>query len=432
MENKDNILKVKKYFENTQYEKADYGSNQTFVMNPIGSDLTTNVLLQPFYNPIKKAINNLTALSLKNIIPNDSRVQEQWKKDNYELALPKIFREMILDKCFLEVIKNKDNIHYQIHKKDTIQEVEYDGSEIIRFVIKGELKQYNEKDEIETITIQKIYRNKKGIFELELSIDDDVTVSILDYIPIFEFSFSQDYSGLLIKIDLVNELLSEIRAIINLHSSPIQFAKNLGQAKNNTQHDSTSTDTQTSNVIAKLWKRVTEDTHKKKRMISVEENEVGKSADIKYIELSNTWVNEIIATITNITEQIKSEYPEIELNLTNGQVATTTQVIQLQEIRSKVSLLRNNFLNVQSKIDSTALKLKLTSEDYFYSDLFEEIETQKELENEKLQAEIQSIKINNIKILNEIQTNEELLKLVDEELNKTVAEVVGIDEKKGD
>jgi quinolinate synthase len=167
-------------------------------------------------------------------------------------------------------------------------------------------------------------------------------------------------------------------------------------------------------------------------MISVEENEVGKSADIKYIELSNTWVNEIIATITNITEQIKSEYPEIELNLTNGQVSTTTQVIQLQEIRSKVSLLRNNFLNVQSKIDSTALKLKLTSEDYFYSDLFEEIETQKELENEKLQAEIQSIKINNIKILNEIQTNEELLKLVDEELNKTVAEVVGIDEKKGD
>ena len=66
------------------------------------------------------------------------------------------------------------------------------------------------------------------------------------------------------------------------------------------------------------------------------------------------------------------------------------------------------------------------------SDLFEEIEEQKELENEKLQAEIQSIKINNIKILNEIQTNEELLKLVDEELNKTVAEVVGIDEKKGD
>ena len=167
-------------------------------------------------------------------------------------------------------------------------------------------------------------------------------------------------------------------------------------------------------------------------MISVEENEVGKSADIKYIELSNTWVNEIIATLTNITEQIKSEYPEIELNLTNGQVSTTTQVIQLQEIRSKVSLLRNNFLNVQSKIDSTALKLKLTSEDYFYSDLFEEIETQKELENEKLQAEIQSIKINNIKILNEIQTNEELLKLVDEELNKTVAEVVDIDEEKGD
>lgn len=40
-------------------------------------------------------------------------------------------------------------------------------------------------------------------------------------------------------------------------------------------------------------------------MISVEENEVGKSADIKYIELSNLWVNEIIATITNITEQIK-------------------------------------------------------------------------------------------------------------------------------
>ena len=167
-------------------------------------------------------------------------------------------------------------------------------------------------------------------------------------------------------------------------------------------------------------------------MISVEENEVGKSADIKYIELSNTWVNEIIATITNITEQIKSEYPEIELNLTNGQVSTTTQVIQLQEIRSKVSLLRNNFLNVQSKIDSTALKLKLTSEDYSYSDLFEEIEEQKELENEKLQAEIQSIKINNIKILNEIQTNEELLKLVDEELNKTVAEVVDIDEEKGD
>lgn len=61
--------------------------------------------------------------------------------------------------------------------------------EIIRFVIKGELKQYNEKNEIETITIQKIYRNKKGIFELELLIDDDVTVSILDYIPIFEFSF---------------------------------------------------------------------------------------------------------------------------------------------------------------------------------------------------------------------------------------------------
>lgn len=35
---------------------------------------------------------------------------------------------MILDKCFLEVIKNKDNIHYQIHKKDTMQEVEYDGN----------------------------------------------------------------------------------------------------------------------------------------------------------------------------------------------------------------------------------------------------------------------------------------------------------------
>ena len=431
MENKNNILKVKDYFDNTQYENTNYGNIQKFVIKPIDAEATTNVVLQPYYNPLKKAINNLAALSLKNIEPKKKNVIEQWKKDNYYLALPKIIREMILDKCFLEIIKNADEIHYQIHKNEAVDSVEYNGSKILEFIISGEIRQYNEDNEIETISIQKIYRNKKGTFELELSVGEETTTTILDYIPIFEFSFSQDYSGLLIKVDLVNELLSEIRAIINLHSSPIQFAKNLGQAKNNTQHDSTSTDTQTSNVIAKLWKRVTEDTHKKKRMISVEENEVGKSADIKYIELSNTWVNEIIATITNITEQIKSEYPEIELNLTNSQVSTTTQVIQLQEIRSKVSLLRNNFLNVQSKIDSTALKLKLTSEDYFYSDLFEEIETQKELENEKLQAEIQSIKINNIKILNEIQTNEELLKLVDEELNKTVGEVVD-NEEKGD
>ena len=369
MDKKEKAEKIRLYYSNEMYEESE-GS----VLEPVIAEGKSDVLLQPVFNPLSRIINNLYSLAFKNFKCTDTGINDVWNFNNFTISKKKLIGDAILvGESYLEVVKNNSGVKYIFHKFEDIEEIVKDFGEIVKFSFTGTIKQVNEDGTIEEIEIKKIYFKIEN--KVYLQINDENPLYIGDIMPVFEFNFGMDLYQALYYIDSYNELEAEARAIINIHSSPERIAKNLGTPKSNNKSENGEV-----GILEKLFTKLRESRFKRTRTIVVEEKSENK-AEIKYIEMQNTWINsDILPKMKQTKDDFKEEFPEINLSLETGNIAIRTFLMANEGLRSKVSSVRDNFIRKIKEVDSYALNKDVNINSYEYSDIFEQIEDEADID----------------------------------------------------
>lgn len=369
MDKKEKAEKIRLYYSNEMYEESE-GS----VLEPVIAEGKSDVLLQPVFNPLSRIVNNLYSLAFKNFESKDSGVKNIWDFNNFTISKKKIIGDAILvGESYLEVVKsNKSESKYIFHKFEDV-EVEKDFGEILKFSFTGVIKQVDAEGEIEEVEIEKTYFKVENKVFLKVNEEDPIFIG--DIMPVFEFNFGMDLYQALYYIDSYNELEAEARAIINIHSSPERIAKNLGTPKSNNKSENGEV-----GILEKLFTKLRESRFKRTRTIVVEEKSENK-AEIKYIEMQNTWINsDILPKMKQTKDDFKEEFPEINLSLETGNIAIRTFLMANEGLRSKVSSVRDNFIRKIKEVDSYALNKDVNINSYEYSDIFEQIEDEADID----------------------------------------------------
>ena len=369
MDKKEKAEKIRLYYSNEMYEESE-GS----VLEPVIAEGKSDVLLQPVFNPLSRIVNNLYSLAFKNFESKDSGVKNIWDFNNFTISKKKLIGDAILvGESYLEVVKsNKSESKYIFHKFEDV-EVEKDFGEILKFSFTGVIKQVDAEGEIEEVEIEKTYFKVENKVFLKVNEEDPIYIG--DKMPVFEFNFGMDLYQALYYIDSYNELEAEARAIINIHSSPERIAKNLGRPKGNDKNENGEV-----GILEKLFTKLRESRFKRTRTIVVDEKNENK-AEIKYIEMQNTWINsDILPKMKQVKEDFKEEFPEINLNLETGNIAIRTFLMANEGLRSKVSSVRDNFIRKIKEVDSYALNKDVNINSYEYSDIFEQIEDEADID----------------------------------------------------
>ena len=369
MDKKEKAEKIRLYYSNEMYEESE-GS----VLEPVIAEGKSDVLLQPVFNPLSRIVNNLYSLAFKNFESKDSGVKNIWDFNNFTISKKKLIGDAILvGESYLEVVKsNKSESKYIFHKFEDV-EVEKDFGEILKFSFTGVIKQVDAEGEIEEVEIEKTYFKVENKVFLKVNEEDPIYIG--DKMPVFEFNFGMDLYQALYYIDSYNELEAEARAIINIHSSPERIAKNLGTPKSNNKSENGEV-----GILEKLFTKLRESRFKRTRTIVVEEKSENK-AEIKYIEMQNTWINsDILPKMKQVKEDFKEEFPEINLSLETGNIAIRTFLMANEGLRSKVSSVRDNFIRKIKEVDSYALNKDVNINSYEYSDIFEQIEDEADID----------------------------------------------------
>mgnify|MGYP003451341779 FL=1 len=369
MDKKEKAEKIRLYYSNEMYEESE-GS----VLEPVIAEGKSDVLLQPVFNPLSRIVNNLYSLAFKNFESKDSGVKNIWDFNNFTISKKKLIGDAILvGESYLEVVKsNKSESKYIFHKFEDV-EVEKDFGEILKFSFTGVIKQVDAEGEIEEVEIEKTYFKVENKVFLKVNEEDPIFIG--DIMPVFEFNFGMDLYQALYYIDSYNELEAEARAIINIHSSPERIAKNLGTPKSNNKSENGEV-----GILEKLFTKLRESRFKRTRTIVVEEKSENK-AEIKYIEMQNTWINsDILPKMKQTKDDFKEEFPEINLSLETGNIAIRTFLMANEGLRSKVSSVRDNFIRKIKEVDSYALNKDVNINSYEYSDIFEQIEDEADID----------------------------------------------------
>ena len=369
MDKKEKAEKIRLYYSNEMYEESE-GS----VLEPVIAEGKSDVLLQPVFNPLSRIVNNLYSLAFKNFESKDSGVKNIWDFNNFTISKKKLIGDAILvGESYLEVVKsNKSESKYIFHKFEDV-EVEKDFGEILKFSFTGVIKQVDAEGEIEEVEIEKTYFKVENKVFLKVNEEDPIYIG--DKMPVFEFNFGMDLYQALYYIDSYNELEAEARAIINIHSSPERIAKNLGSPKGDNKSENREV-----GILEKLFTKLRESRFKRTRTIVVEEKSENK-AEIKYIEMQNTWINsDILPKMKQVKEDFKEEFPEINLSLETGNIAIRTFLMANEGLRSKVSSVRDNFIRKIKEVDSYALNKDVNINSYEYSDIFEQIEDEADID----------------------------------------------------
>ena len=369
MDKKEKAEKIRLYYSNEMYEESE-GS----VLEPVIAEGKSDVLLQPVFNPLSRIVNNLYSLAFKNFESKDSGVKNIWDFNNFTISKKKLIGDAILvGESYLEVVKsNKSESKYIFHKFEDV-EVEKDFGEILKFSFTGVIKQVDAEGEIEEVEIEKTYFKVENKVFLKVNEEDPIFIG--DIMPVFEFNFGMDLYQALYYIDSYNELEAEARAIINIHSSPERIAKNLGSPKGDNKSENREV-----GILEKLFTKLRESRFKRTRTIVVEEKSENK-AEIKYIEMQNTWINsDILPKMKQVKEDFKEEFPEINLSLETGNIAIRTFLMANEGLRSKVSSVRDNFIRKIKEVDSYALNKDVNINSYEYSDIFEQIEDEADID----------------------------------------------------
>lgn len=369
MDKKEKAEKIRLYYSNEMYEESE-GS----VLEPVIAEGKSDVLLQPVFNPLSRIVNNLYSLAFKNFESKDSGVKNIWDFNNFTISKKKLIGDAILvGESYLEVVKsNKSESKYIFHKFEDV-EVEKDFGEILKFSFTGVIKQVDAEGEIEEVEIEKTYFKVENKVFLKVNEEDPIFIG--DIMPVFEFNFGMDLYQALYYIDSYNELEAEARAIINIHSSPERIAKNLGSPKGDNKSENGEV-----GILEKLFTKLRESRFKRTRTIVVEEKSENK-AEIKYIEMQNTWINsDILPKMKQVKEDFKEEFPEINLSLETGNIAIRTFLMANEGLRSKVSSVRDNFIRKIKEVDSYALNKDVNINSYEYSDIFEQIEDEADID----------------------------------------------------
>ncbi len=369
MDKKEKAEKIRLYYSNEMYEESE-GS----VLEPVIAEGKSDVLLQPVFNPLSRIVNNLYSLAFKNFESKDSGVKNIWDFNNFTISKKKLIGDAILvGESYLEVVKsNKSESKYIFHKFEDV-EVEKDFGEILKFSFTGVIKQVDAEGEIEEVEIEKTYFKVENKVFLKVNEEDPIYIG--DKMPVFEFNFGMDLYQALYYIDSYNELEAEARAIINIHSSPERIAKNLGTPKSNNKSENGEV-----GILEKLFTKLRESRFKRTRTIVVEEKSENK-AEIKYIEMQNTWINsDILPKMKQTKDDFKEEFPEINLSLETGNIAIRTFLMANEGLRSKVSSVRDNFIRKIKEVDSYALNKDVNINSYEYSDIFEQIEDEADID----------------------------------------------------
>lgn len=369
MDKKEKAEKIRLYYSNEMYEESE-GS----VLEPVIAEGKSDVLLQPVFNPLSRIVNNLYSLAFKNFGSKDSGVKNIWDFNNFTISKKKLIGDAILvGESYLEVVKsNKSESKYIFHKFEDV-EVEKDFGEILKFSFTGVIKQVDAEGEIEEVEIEKTYFKVENKVFLKVNEEDPIYIG--DKMPVFEFNFGMDLYQALYYIDSYNELEAEARAIINIHSSPERIAKNLGTPKSNNKSENGEV-----GILEKLFTKLRESRFKRTRTIVVEEKSENK-AEIKYIEMQNTWINsDILPKMKQTKDDFKEEFPEINLSLETGNIAIRTFLMANEGLRSKVSSVRDNFIRKIKEVDSYALNKDVNINSYEYSDIFEQIEDEADID----------------------------------------------------
>ena len=369
MDKKEKAEKIRLYYSNEMYEESE-GS----VLEPVIAEGKSDVLLQPVFNPLSRIVNNLYSLAFKNFESKDSGVKNIWDFNNFTISKKKLIGDAILvGESYLEVVKsNKSESKYIFHKFEDV-EVEKDFGEILKFSFTGVIKQVDAEGEIEEVEIEKTYFKVENKVFLKVNEEDPIYIG--DKMPVFEFNFGMDLYQALYYIDSYNELEAEARAIINIHSSPERIAKNLGSPKGDNKSENREV-----GILEKLFTKLRESRFKRTRTIVVEEKSENK-AEIKYIEMQNTWINsDILPKMKQTKDDFKEEFPEINLNLETGNIAIRTFLMANEGLRSKVSSVRDNFIRKIKEVDSYALNKDVNINSYEYSDIFEQIEDEADID----------------------------------------------------
>ena len=369
MDKKEKAEKIRLYYSNEMYEESE-GS----VLEPVIAEGKSDVLLQPVFNPLGRIVNNLYSLAFKNFESKDSGVKNIWDFNNFTISKKKLIGDAILvGESYLEVVKsNKSESKYIFHKFEDV-EVEKDFGEILKFSFTGVIKQVDAEGEIEEVEIEKTYFKVENKVFLKVNEEDPIFIG--DIMPVFEFNFGMDLYQALYYIDSYNELEAEARAIINIHSSPERIAKNLGSPKGDNKSENGEV-----GILEKLFTKLRESRFKRTRTIVVEEKSENK-AEIKYIEMQNTWINsDILPKMKQTKDDFKEEFPEINLSLETGNIAIRTFLMANEGLRSKVSSVRDNFIRKIKEVDSYALNKDVNINSYEYSDIFEQIEDEADID----------------------------------------------------
>ena len=369
MDKKEKAEKIRLYYSNEMYEESE-GS----VLEPVIAEGKSDVLLQPVFNPLSRIVNNLYSLAFKNFESKDSGVKNIWDFNNFTISKKKLIGDAILvGESYLEVVKsNKSESKYIFHQFENV-EVEKDFGEILKFSFTGVIKQVDAEGEIEEVEIEKTYFKVENKVFLKVNEEDPIYIG--DKMPVFEFNFGMDLYQALYYIDSYNELEAEARAIINIHSSPERIAKNLGSPKGDNKSENREV-----GILEKLFTKLRESRFKRTRTIVVEEKSENK-AEIKYIEMQNTWINsDILPKMKQVKEDFKEEFPEINLSLETGNIAIRTFLMANEGLRSKVSSVRDNFIRKIKEVDSYALNKDVNINSYEYSDIFEQIEDEADID----------------------------------------------------
>ena len=369
MDKKEKAEKIRLYYSNEMYEESE-GS----VLEPVIAEGKSDVLLQPVFNPLSRIVNNLYSLAFKNFESKDSGVKNIWDFNNFTISKKKLIGDAILvGESYLEVVKsNKSESKYIFHKFEDV-EVEKDFGEILKFSFTGVIKQVDAEGEIEEVEIEKTYFKVENKVFLKVNEEDPIYIG--DKMPVFEFNFGMDLYQALYYIDSYNELEAEARAIINIHSSPERIAKNLGSPKGDNKSENREV-----GILEKLFTKLRESRFKRTRTIVVEEKSENK-AEIKYIEMQNTWINsDILPKMKQTKDDFKEEFPEINLSLETGNIAIRTFLMANEGLRSKVSSVRDNFIRKIKEVDSYALNKDVNINSYEYSDIFEQIEDEADID----------------------------------------------------
>ncbi len=365
--NKEERIRVKNYYEATQYIPKNINKNLKNIF-----DETIDV-----YNPVKDIVKSLINTSIKDLDVDNESLKKIWLQNNMTTFSKKICKEMYLnEEVVVEVIRTEnDEIRYILHNIDEIEIVEVFGV-IQKFKVEGEYIYYDENGEEQTQSYSREYiKLENGAVKKVEIIDGErfETPFILDIIPVSIFKNDSNIIGALNIIDRINENETYIRKIFNIHGDPVLFTKNIRKFA-----DSKSVN-ETIKNNAEVLK---EANYKSKKVINAMQSDE-KEIDMKYVELANSMVTEMQNNIEKLEKRLINLFPEFLLvdNETQN-VSEETYSMKNNGLRTKILSFREDFLKGLRHLDETALALSGKSNteiNYTYLDTFEESEKQSKL-----------------------------------------------------